>query len=242
MRKRIPSYYLFAMAIIFGFLLTVQLKTNVSSEGIITIRRLLEMENDVNNAVLEINNLELSVAEAKKKLTEYENIVLEDGSIYTSMENELLKIRSYAGLEKVQGPGIIITLNDSLENIEDSENPELYLIHDIDVLEIVNDLKAAGAEAISINDVRVVGTTSIKCGGPTINIDGSRHATPFVIKAIGDVKTLEAVTLAPDSYIDWMEYSGIRVAVRRAENLMINRYTGTPKINYQKIVEDGVKK
>lgn len=242
MRKRIPSYYLFAMAIIFGFLLTVQLKANITSEGIITIRKLLEMENDVNNAILEINNLRLSVAESKQKLTEYEENIEVGGSIYTSMENELFKMRSYAGLEKVQGPGIIITLNDSLENIEDSDNPELYLIHDIDVLEIVNDLKAAGAEAISINDVRVIGTTSIKCGGPTINIDGSRHATPFVIKAIGDVKALEAAAIAPDSYIDWMEYSGIRVDIRRSEKLTINKYTGTPKINYQNIVEDGVKK
>ncbi len=242
MRKRIPSYYLFAMAIIFGFLLTVQLKANITSEGIITIRKLLEMENDVNNALLEINNLKLSVHESRQKLREYEESIEDGGSIYTSMENELKKVREYAGFEKVEGPGIIITLNDSLENVEDSDNPELYLIHDIDVLEIVNDLKAAGAEAITINDVRVLGTTSIKCGGPTINIDGSRHATPFIIKAIGDPNALEATAIAPDSYIDWMEYSGIRVDIRKVKNIVINRYTGTPKINHQKIVEDGVNK
>lgn len=242
MRGRKPSYYLLAIAFIFGFLITVQLKSNITSEGIITIQRLLDMENDVNNVLAETNNLKKSVAEARQKLIEYETNIGENGSIYTSMENEFKKIRSYAGLEKLEGPGIIITLNDSLENFEDVENPELYLIHDIDVLEIVNELRAAGAEAIAINDVRVISTTSIKCGGPTINVDGSRHATPFIIKAIGDAKTLEASALAPDGYIDWMEYSGIRIEVEKVEHLTINKYMNTPKINHQKIIEDGVKK
>ncbi|MCK9217238.1 MAG: DUF881 domain-containing protein [Firmicutes bacterium] len=228
------------MAIIFGFLITIQLKLNLTSEGIITIQRLLDMENDVNNVLSEISNLKQSVAEAGQKLKEYEDNIGDDGSIYDSMENELKKIRNYAGLEKVEGPGIIITLNDSLESFEDAINPELFLIHDIDVLEIVNDLKAAGAEAISINDVRIISTTSIKCGGPTININNSRHATPFIIKAIGDAKTLEATALAPDGYIDWMEYSGIRIDVKKVDNLTINKYTDTPRINYQKIVEGGV--
>lgn len=228
------------MAIIFGFLITIQLKLNLTSEGIITIQRLLDMENDVNNVLLEISNLKQSVAESGQKLKEYEENIGDDGSIYDSMENELKRIRNYAGLEKVEGPGIIITLNDSLESFEDAINPELFLIHDIDVLEIVNDLKAAGAEAISINDVRIINTTSIKCGGPTININDNRHATPFIIKAIGDAKTLEATALAPDGYIDWMEYSGIRIDVKKVNNLTINKYMDTPRINYQKIVEGGV--
>ncbi len=228
------------MAFIFGFLITIQLKLNITPEGIITIQRLLDMENDVNNVLSEINNLKQSVAEAGQKLKEYELNIDDDGSIYASMENELKKIRNYAGLEKVEGSGIIITLNDSLESFEDAINPELFLIHDIDVLEIVNDLKAAGAEAIAINGVRIISTTSIKCGGPTININNSRHATPFVIKAIGDAKTLEATALAPDGYIDWMEYSGIRINVKKVENIVIDKYTDIPRINYQKIVEGGV--
>ncbi len=242
MKGKKQNYYLLAIAFIFGFLITIQLKSNITSEGIITIQRLLDMENDVNNVHDEISNLKKSVAETRQKLSEYESGMNEDGSIYVSMENELKKIRSYADLEKVEGPGIIITLNDSIENIEDVENPELYLIHDIDVLEIVNELRAAGAEAIAINDARVISTSSIRCGGPTINVDGSRHAAPFVIKAIGDAKILEASAIAPDGYIDWMEYSGIKIEVKKVEHLIINRYVGATKINHQKIIEEGAKK
>lgn len=242
MRRRLSNYYFIAIAIIFGFLITIQLKSNISSQGIVTIQRLLDMEKDVNNVMVEIKNLEKSVAEIKEKLNEYEPNISENGSIYSSMENELNKMRNYSGLEKVEGPGIIITLNDSTDNIENSENMELFLIHDIDVLEIVNELRAAGAEAISINDERVIGTTSIRCGGPTINIDGSRHATPFIIKAIGDPKTLEASALAPDGYIDWMEYSGINIQLEKVEHITINKYIGNTKLKYLKSVEDGGKK
>lgn len=240
MKNKKPVYYLLAMVFIFGFLITIQLKSNITSEGIITIQRLLDMENDFNNVLVEVNNLEKSVIEAKKKLFDYETNIGEDGSIYASMESELEKIRNYGGLVAVEGPGIIITLNDSLDDIKDTAYPELYLIHDIDVLEIVNDLKSAGAEAIAINDVRVTSTTSIKCGGPTININDSRHATPFIIKAIGDAKALEASALAPDGYIDWMEYSGIRIDIKKVDRLIINKHRGTPKIQYQKIAEEGV--
>ena len=239
MKWRFKKYYLFILTICFGFLITIQLKANTSSEGIVTIQRLLDMDKDVNNVEIEINNLEKSILEHKKKLNEYEVSYNLSGSIYTSMREELSKVRYQADLEKVGGPGIIITLNDSIKDLENVEHPELYLIHDIDVLEIINELRAAGAEAISINNERIIGSTNIKCGGPTINIDGKRHATPFVIKAIGDPKVLEASVLAPDSYIDWMEYNEIIIEVEIAESIVIDEYRKDLRIDYQKIFEGG---
>lgn len=242
MKGRLSNIYFFVIAIFLGFVITIQFKSDLPSQGIITIQKLLDMENDVKNVQVEIINLEKSLAETKEKLYEYETNISDSGSIYDSMKNELNKMRNYAGLEKVEGPGIIITLNDSMENLGNSEHTELYLIHDIDVLEIVNELRAAGAEAIAINEARVVGTSNIRCGGPTINVDGNRHATPFIIKAIGDPKTLEASALAPDGYLDWMEYNGKSIEVEKVESITINRYKSDIKLKYQKSIEDGGKK
>jgi uncharacterized protein YlxW (UPF0749 family) len=97
-------------------------------------------------------------------------------------------------------------MNDSVAKVSEEGTEDLYVIHDADILNIVNELRAAGAEAISINDERVTATSNIRCGGPTINIDGKRHAVPFVIKAIGNPRTLEAGATAPSGYIDLMEY------------------------------------
>lgn len=242
MKRGLSSYYLLAIAVILGFFMTIQLKSNLTTQGIITIPKLLAMEKDVSNVEIEVNNLQKSIEELGIKLKAYEASLNESGSIYNSMLEEYGKIRNYAELEKVYGPGIIITLNDSDKNLGETDNPELYIIHDIDVLEVVNELRAAGAEAISINGERLLGTSNIDCGGPIIIIDGYRHAAPFVIRAIGDPKSLEASVLAPDSYIDFMEYTGIEVEVKKAEKIVMDGYKADLKMNYQKSIKEGEKK
>ncbi|WP_372994644.1 DUF881 domain-containing protein [Lutispora sp.] len=242
MKRGLSTYYLLAIALILGFFLAIQIKSDITSQGIITIPKLLAMEKDVSNLEVEIDNLQKSINELNLKLKDYETSLNESGSIYSSMMEEWKKIRNYAGMEKISGPGIIITMNDSDKEIEIGDNPELYIIHDIDVLEVINELRAAGAEAISINGERVLGTSSIECGGPIIIIDGKRHATPFIIRAIGDPKVLEASILAPNSYIDLMEYTGIEIDVKKVENIVMDGYKSPLKLKYQKSIEEGEKK
>ena len=61
----------------------------------------------------------------------------------------------------------------------------MVIVHMPDILGVINELKNAGAEALSINDKRVVSTTSLTCEGNIINIHGDKISYPFVIKAIG---------------------------------------------------------
>lgn len=240
MNRKVFVYYLFALAVIVGFITSVQLKSDDTYQGIVTIPKLLDLQNEIKNMEMENKQLNESISEQAIKLAEYKSSVDSTGSAYGIMQNELEKLRNYSDYEKVEGPGIIITMNDSQQEIAEGEDVAWYLIHDIDVLEVVNDLRIAGAEAIAINDERVTATTSIRCGGPTINIDGKRHAVPFVIKAIGDPKTLEASVLAPESYIElYMSYSGIEVEVQEVEKLIIKGYEGRNKLRYQRKAEGG---
>jgi uncharacterized protein YlxW (UPF0749 family) len=240
MNRKVFIYYLFALAVIIGFITTVQLKSNTTYQGIVTIPKLLDLQNEIRNVEAENKQFNESISEQAQRLADYKSGVENTGSIYGIMQSELEKIRNYSDYEKVQGAGIIITLNDSQQEIAEGEDVAWYLIHDIDILEIVNELRMAGAEAIAINDERVTATTSIRCGGPTINIDGKRHAVPFVIKAIGDPKTLEASALAPESYIElYMSYSGIQVEIQKVEKLIIKGYEGRNKLWYQRKTEGG---
>lgn len=240
MNRKGYLYYLFILAAIIGFITMVQFKSNITYQGIVTIPKLLDLQNEINNVEAENKQLNASISEQALKLALYKAGVENTGSAYGIMQNELEKIRNYANLAKVEGPGIIMTLNDSQQEISEGEDIAWYLIHDIDILEIVNELRMAGAEAISINGERVTSTTSIRCGGPTINIDGKRHAVPFVIKAIGDPKALEASALAPESYIElYMEYSGIEVEIQKVEKLAIEGYYGSYKMRHQRKSEGG---
>jgi len=240
MNRKVFILYMFVLAVVIGFITTVQFKSNTPYQGIVTIPKLLDLQNEIKNVEAENKLLNESIGEQAQKLAEYKSGVETTGSAFGIMQNELEIIRNYSDYEKVQGTGIIITLNDSQQEVAEGEDVAWYLIHDIDILEIVNELRMAGAEAIAINDERVTATTSIRCGGPTINIDGKRHAVPFVIKAIGDPKTLEASALAPESYIElYMSYSGIQVEIEKVEKLIIKGYEGRNKQMYQRKAEGG---
>ncbi|HYF82030.1 MAG TPA: DUF881 domain-containing protein [Clostridia bacterium] len=240
MNRRVFKYYLFALAVIIGFITTVQFKSDTTYQGIVTIPKLLDLQNEIKSVEAENKLFNESISEQAKRLADYKAGVESTGSAFGIMQDELEKIRNYSDYEKVEGTGIIITLNDSQQEIAEGEDIAWYLIHDIDILEVVNELRMAGAEAIAINDERVTASTSIRCGGPTINIDGKRHAVPFVIKAIGDPKTLEASALAPESYIElYMSYSGIQVEIQKVEKLIIKGYEGRDKQRYQRKAEGG---
>ncbi len=240
MNRKAYVYYLTVLAVLMGFIATVQFKSNITYQGIVTIPKILDLQNEIQKVEAENKQLNDSISEQALGLAEYKTSVENTGSAFGTMKNELGKVRNYSDYSAVQGPGIIMTLNDSQQEVAEGEDIAWYLIHDIDILEIVNELRMAGAEAISINDERVTATTSIRCGGPTIIIDGKRHAVPFVIKAIGDPKALEASALAPESYIElYMSYSGIQVEIQKVEKLIIEGYDGGNKLKYQRKTEGG---
>ena len=240
MKKHLSTYYFFLITVFVGYLMAVQIGAAIpSNEGIVTIPKILEMKNGIDNTNKETLILASSINEAKLKLKGYEESIDKTGNVFGNMEQELELARNYANYSKMAGRGIIITMDDSLDEVAEYQNPDWYVIHDGDILEIINELRAAGAEAISINDERVTATSNITCGGPTINIDGKRHAVPFVIKAIGDPQKLVASANAPSGYIYYMEYYGIRINIQKVDKLTINAYDMKYKLNYQKKIEGG---
>ena len=90
-----------------------------------------------------------------------------------------------AGLTDVEGPGVSVILNDSkAENTTGDEAD--YLIHDSDLLSVINELRDAGAQAISFNGERILATSEVRCAGSVVMVNGKRFAAPFIIYAIGD--------------------------------------------------------
>jgi uncharacterized protein YlxW (UPF0749 family) len=111
---------------------------------------------------------------------------INDVNAVSKIELDYLKLIS--GLTDVTGEGVVISLNDA-EN-PDSESVMDFIIHDSDILNVVNQLRLAGALAISINNERIISTSEQLCAGPTIKINNNRYAVPYEIKAIGDSTVL----------------------------------------------------
>ena len=101
-----------------------------------------------------------------------------------------------------------------------------YLIHDKDLLTLVNELKNAGAEAISINDERIINTTSITCDGNVVLINGNKISSPFVIKAIGSQEAILGGIQRPGGYLEKLKEYGLVTSVEKQDNITIYKYNG----------------
>lgn len=197
----------------------------------------------------EENNLRAEVLKYKEK---YDNLLKETEKVDNDLQQEIEKAtennseleesrnqindgNKMIGLTDVNGSGVIITVADSDMDANSVLNSNDLLVHDSDILKIVNELKNAGAEAISINAQRVIITTPIICGGNIININGERIGSPFEIKAIGSPESLANLS-RPGGWLSSMEYRGIKVNLKKANSIDIPKYSGVLNFKYLKSV------
>ena len=177
------------------------------------------------------------IEEIDKQLEEQIDEATKENSDLEEAQSQIKEGNKIIGMTDVTGPGVIITLDDSKTDPTTVFNPNDLLLHDLDILSIVNELKNTGAEAISINDQRVVTTSSIQCGGAIININGQRVGAPFEIKAIGLPENLANLD-RPQGYLDNLreEYQ-IQATLEKSNNISIPKYSGVINFKYARSVE-----
>ena len=181
------------------------------------------------NKYKELEKAETELEKARQSSTE-NNEDLEQ------KEKELQQGNKMIGLTEVTGPGVIVTLSDSKTDSSLALNASDLIVHDADVLSVINELKNAGAEAISINDQRLVPTSSIVCGGNIIEINGEKVGAPFEIKAIGLPEQLAALS-RPGGYLEILKNATVGVELKKSNNITIPKYTGVITYEYAKSAE-----
>lgn len=153
-------------------------------------------------------------------------------------ENEIKKDNVLLGLTDVTGSGIIITLKDNNKvkrsTISPIDNIELYLVHAGDLVEVVNALRNAGAEAISINGQRITSYTSIYCAGNVVVVNGEKISSPIEIKAIGSPELLYGSMTIPGGYLELMGDTGVMIDIKKSENISIGKYDKVLKAKYMR--------
>ncbi len=157
------------------------------------------------------------------------------GGVYGTRDFQKLfdETKTFAGTVSVHGPGIVVLLKDSpkrTSSVMSQENLGDYIIHDRDVREVVNELFAAGAEAISVNGQRLVGNSSIRCVGPVVRVNSTPIAAPFVIKAIGDASTLENALKMPGGPADGLFLLNM-IEITREQDILIPAFKGSTRLN-----------
>ena len=217
----------------------IQLKTNKDANS--TVSQTLT-GNEMRDQVLKWKEkYDKATNELQKSEEELEKVRLQstkndDNAIYKEEEIKLDNL--LLGLTDVTGNGIVITLTDNNKvkrsNISPLDNIELYLVHAGDLVEVVNALKNAGAEAISINGQRITNYTSIFCAGNVVVVNGEKISSPIEIKAIGSPELLYGSIRIPGGYIELLEETGVIVDIKKQENITINKYEGIINAQYMK--------
>ena len=169
--------------------------------------------------------------EKTAKLQEYKEKEESDTETSQLVQKELEQTNMYLGKTDVIGEGITIKLKDFTD-----EEGNIQSITAEDLLVIVDYLKSAGAEAISINNERVVPTTFIICGGNVININEEKIGSPFVIKAIGLPETLANLNRT-DGTLDRLKERKIKVELQKNNEITIPKYTGVFNFKYAKSID-----
>lgn len=171
------------------------------------------------------------------KVSKYEGVISGGSGAVSALHTELNDTRFLAGLTSVSGPGVIVTLKDSPNPPKNApaEEIEQYMIHDYDIRNIVNELKAAGAETVAVNDQRVIATTAIRCVGPAIQVNGIPVNSPFVIRATGEPNVLETGLKLPGGILAEFEQVDRRmVTIQKSKNLNLPAYSGSTHFSYTK--------
>lgn len=178
--------------------------------------------------------------QSEETLEQIRQQVAQSGTTSSNNEEELKENNIYLGLTNVEGPGVIITLND--RQVTPSEAKEsivdlnAFLIHYSDILAIVNELKNAGAEAISVNGQRIVSISSITCEGTVIKVNGEKIGAPFTIKAIGSPDLLYGLNRT-GGYIWRINETGAIAEIQKSDNIQIEKYTGVLNAKYMETIE-----
>lgn len=179
---------------------------------------------------------EIEIANENLNKIRAESLKNNQGAVET--ENELQKNNTILGQTDVQGKGIIVTLKDTEgatnKNIGISEDIKNYLVHDANLREIVRILKNSGAEAISINDQRIISDTAIICSGNVIRVNDEKVGSPFVISAIGSQDLLYGNV---EKTIQRLNKSGIVAQIEKNDNIQIEKYNGTITKKYLQFME-----
>jgi uncharacterized protein YlxW (UPF0749 family) len=215
---------LFAVFFLFGMIITMQFRTillaqqqNVMRQA--SIQTLSDELRQVKSEGIELTD------QLRKIEEEIDEIMTQWRNDDNPMLNELLKERKqaqlFSGLLDVKGSGVIVTLNDAPARGE--MDPMELIIHDMDIIKILNELKTAGAQALSINDERILATSKQFCTGPTILINQNRYPVPYIIKAIGDPEVLYSALVDSEAVVIMRVYN-IQVDIRKETDIVIPKF------------------
>lgn len=222
--KYIMTISIGLVATILTMIMFTQFKTVYQTDitAIETMRE-TELRTELNDWKSKYDEVEARLNETENKISEYQSQISNSEESSNILQNDLKETEDYLGYTKLIGEGIVVRLEDN----------EFKQIERWDLLALINELKLAGAEAISVNDERIISTSEIATVGyQFILINENRIPSPFIVKAIGNKKYLESAITIKGGYIDEMEVNEKTISYQVEDEVEIPAYSGRISFEY----------
>jgi len=241
MKNNKGFFFVFIATIILGALISM----NFNFEGIQSYSQLnaTEYQNAVEERATlykEIGNLKEDNSEKNDKIENYENNYTKNDKILEDMKAQISDYQMFIGLNKTEGSGILLKINDGNTNALEENTSEINnkLLHDNDMALILNELRVAGAEAISVNNHRVIPWSGVICNWAFIGFDdGGMEYAPFNIYAIGDPEKLKAALLEDGSHVKELMFRKLYVNIEKIDKIIMPPTTSNANVEFMKRYE-----
>ena len=224
--------------LVMGGLLGVQVHTQ-SQRSTFEIGRNTSLLGEVLGASREqVDAQKKEIDQLRQRLATYEKTAVSDQGMTKVIQDELQRARIALGLVPLKGPGILLELDDSTLRSATGEptSGDFFVVHDYDLIQLTNELWADGAEAIALNDQRLVLGSAIVCSGRLITVNHVAISAPFVFTVIGNQPNLLSALNIRDGFIDAKRTLGFQVKLTPKDEVEVPAVAISTKYQFAKPV------
>jgi uncharacterized protein YlxW (UPF0749 family) len=210
-----------------GFLVIVQVRASrgLSGQEDVPTRDVYALATMLREERAAHQSLEAQVEDLTQRLAVFERATAERRSTTEAMTRDLENLRIAAGLVPLTGPGVTVIVDAAQSPMVGHAPPAVQYV---DLASIVNELWAAGAEAVSVSGVRVTATTGYGEVGGTILADRQRLAPPYTIEAIGEPATLQGALQIRGGIIEGLRTLGLQISIARSPSITVPAVQALP--------------
>ncbi|HBE79199.1 MAG TPA: hypothetical protein DDW65_15720 [Firmicutes bacterium] len=215
------------VSMMLGLILVFQLRTEWRISTTLPTRQVNELAKIYGSQKMQLEKYKQENEYLHKQLKDYDR------------DQEIVRLRMATGLVPLRGQGIFITLTNYDKKLDNYEDPNFYIVHYYQLDLLINELWAAGAEAIAVNKNRIINTSGFSCAGTTLLVDAKRLAPPYEISAIGNPANLKKAITLPGGYVEQEILAfNLKFSMETVDRIEIPAYKGAISYEYARAVKE----
>jgi len=234
--RRMPTWQItLALALmVLGFLIVAQARAEPSRVRYTTQERppLVETATQLQ---AQQQQLTARILDLRSRIEQVETAAAGNDSLVAGLNDRLQQVRLDAGLVALEGPGLVIQLEDSSQPIPPNGAAGDYMVGSSDLRDVINELWLDGAEAVAVNGERVTVTSALTDIGSSILLDGAYLQPPYQVVAIGPKDLYDRVTSSAN-FADFVRQRvqgfGIKLGAGALDSAVVPAYAGTVGLTY----------